>query len=97
MSEPGTNTRTSRHGDGETAFGHPEDKSVSGDNLAALGMRIMEGSASEAEQRHYAKRLIAVGERLRRRADGMRGEVVEGEVLVNAEIVTKTAPNPRWF
>ncbi len=66
-------------------------------DMAALGMRIMEGSASEAEQQHYAHRLIAVGERLRRRADGMRGEVVEDQVLANAEIIAKTTTNPRWF
>ena len=41
-------------------------------------MRIMEGSASAAEQECYAQRLITAGARLRRRA----GEtVIEGEVL----------------
>ena len=37
--------------------------------MAPLAMRIMEGSASLAEQRNYAERLIAIGERLRRRDD----------------------------
>lgn len=55
---------------------------VNGD-MAALGMRIIDGSASAAEQAHYAQRLIAAGERLQRRADGMGGVVVEGDVLVN--------------
>jgi len=40
----------------------------------------MEGSASAVEQQHYAHRLIAVGERLRRRAGGMKRAVIEGEV-----------------
>lgn len=55
-------------------------------DMAALGMRIMEGSASTAEQQHYAQRLIAAGGRLQRRADGMDGTVIEGEVLPNGPI-----------
>ena len=58
---------------------------INGD-MASLGLRVMEGSASPAEQRHYAERLIAVGQRLKRRADGMGGAVVEGEVLTAAPI-----------
>ncbi|MGH3797162.1 MAG: hypothetical protein ACRDSP_20000 [Pseudonocardiaceae bacterium] len=50
-------------------------------DMAALGMRIMEGSAGTVEQQHYAGRLIAAGERLWRRADGMAETVVEGETL----------------
>ncbi|MGH3976902.1 MAG: hypothetical protein ACRDS9_26820 [Pseudonocardiaceae bacterium] len=47
--------------------------------MAPLAMRVMDGSsASVAEQQDYAQRLIAAGERLRRRADGM-AQVVEGE------------------
>jgi hypothetical protein len=38
--------------------------------LAPLAMRIMEHAASAAEQADYAQRLIAAGERLRRRAAG---------------------------
>lgn len=66
-------------------------------DMAAFGMRLMEDSASIAEQQHYAHRLIAVGERLRRRANDTRGAVIEGEVLANTEIITNTTPNPRWF
>ena len=55
---------------------------VNGD-MASLGMRIIDGSASAAEQAHYAPRLIAAGERLPRRADGRGGVVIEGDVLVN--------------
>jgi hypothetical protein len=55
---------------------------INGD-MASLGLRVMEGSASPAEQRHYAERLIAVGQS---RADGMGGAVVEGEVLTAAPI-----------
>lgn len=46
-------------------------------------LRIMEGSASAAEQTCYAQRLIAAGERLRRRANGPSGVVIEGEVLAD--------------
>lgn len=50
-------------------------------DMASLGLRVVEGSASAAEQRHYAERLIAVGKRLQRRADGMGGAVIEGEAV----------------
>lgn len=36
--------------------------------MASLALRIMDGSASAAEQRDYAQRLIAAGERLGRRS-----------------------------
>ncbi|MGH3906642.1 MAG: hypothetical protein ACRDTE_21060 [Pseudonocardiaceae bacterium] len=49
-------------------------------DMAPLGMRIVDGSASGTEQRHYAERLMAAGEKLRRRADGLGGTVVEGEI-----------------
>lgn len=55
-------------------------------NMAPLAMRIMDGSASIAEQAHYAQRLIAVGERLRQRADETAGMVIEGEVLANGPL-----------
>jgi hypothetical protein len=49
--------------------------------LAPLAMRIMEHAASAAEQADYAQRLIAAGERLRRRAAGENAVVIEGEVV----------------
>ena len=49
--------------------------------LAPLAMRIIDGSASAAEQHDYAQRLIAAGERLRLRADEAAGVVIEGELL----------------
>lgn len=49
--------------------------------MTPLALRIMDGSASAAEQQEYAERLIAVGERLRWRAHEMAGMVVEGDVL----------------
>ncbi|MGH3815817.1 MAG: hypothetical protein ACRDUV_25770 [Pseudonocardiaceae bacterium] len=49
-------------------------------DMASLALRVMEGSAGPGEQQHYAQRLIAVGERLQRRADGMSGVVIEGDV-----------------
>lgn len=51
---------------------------INGD-MPTLGLRMMDGSAGAAEQEYYAQRLIAVGERLRRRAEGMVGVVIEGE------------------
>ncbi|MGH4012635.1 MAG: hypothetical protein ACRDSL_01580 [Pseudonocardiaceae bacterium] len=70
----------------------PEDRELLAElarintDMAALGMRIMEGSASAAEQQHYAQRLIAAGGRLWRRADSMGGTVIEGEILPNGPI-----------
>ncbi len=49
-------------------------------DMAPLALRIMNESASVAEQQHYAHRLIAVGERLQRRVDGMRGPVIAGRL-----------------
>ncbi|MGH3778699.1 MAG: hypothetical protein ACRDRR_23680 [Pseudonocardiaceae bacterium] len=66
-------------------------------DMAALALRVMEGSASAAEQRHYATRLIAAGERLQRRADGMGGAVIEGEVVAGASIaLPANAVEPEW-
>ena len=48
-------------------------------DLASLGMRIIDDSASGIEQRRYAERLIAAGERLRR-VDGLGATVSEGEI-----------------
>ncbi|MGH3777774.1 MAG: hypothetical protein ACRDRR_18930 [Pseudonocardiaceae bacterium] len=56
-------------------------------DMAPLAMRIMDSSASAAEQVRYAQRLIAVGERLGRRADEMTGTVVEGEVLADGPLI----------
>jgi hypothetical protein len=55
-------------------------------DMAPLAMRVMDGSASIAEQAHYAGRLISAGKRLQRRADRMAGTVVEGEVLANGSL-----------
>lgn len=52
-------------------------------DMAPFAMRIMDGSASAVEQQHYGQRLIAVGERLRWRADGIGATVIDGEVLAN--------------
>lgn len=54
--------------------------------MAPLAMRMMEGCASASEQQDYAQRLIAAGERLRRRADETAGTVIEGEVLANGPL-----------
>jgi hypothetical protein len=45
-------------------------------------MLVMEGSATAQEQRIFAQRLIAAGERLHHRADESERVVIDGEVIV---------------
>lgn len=52
-------------------------------DMVSLALRIMDDSASAAEQQHYAQRLIAAGERLQRRTNEIGRAVVEGDVLVD--------------
>lgn len=52
--------------------------------MASLALRIMDGSATAGEQRDYAQRLIAAGERLQARVDEMNFLVIDGEVMVSA-------------
>lgn len=54
--------------------------------MTPLAMRIMDDSASAAEQQSYAQRLIAAGERLQRRADETPGIIIEGDVLVSGPV-----------
>lgn len=54
--------------------------------MAPLAMCIMDGTATATEQHNYAQCLIAAGEQLQRRADGMSGAVVEGEVLTTGSL-----------
>ncbi|MGH3800829.1 MAG: hypothetical protein ACRDTD_11945 [Pseudonocardiaceae bacterium] len=49
-------------------------------DMASLALRIMEGTASAAEQQHYAQRLITAGERLQLRADKTGEMIIDGEV-----------------
>ena len=55
-------------------------------DMAPFAMRVMDGSASSAEQTHYAQRLIAAGKRLQRRANETTGMVIDGEVLANGPL-----------
>ncbi len=55
-------------------------------DMPALALRMMEGSASAAEQHSYAQRLIAAGQQLQRRAHRMRGVVIEGQALATETI-----------
>ena len=55
-------------------------------DIAPLALRIMDNSASAAEQQHYAQRLIVAGERLQRRANEIGEAIIEGEVLVDERI-----------
>lgn len=63
--------------------------------MAPLALRIMDGSASAAEQARYAQRLIAAGQRLQRRAEGMSG-VIDGENVANGplDLPVLTAAEP---
>lgn len=66
-------------------------------DMVSLGLRIMEGSASAVEQQHYAQRLIAAGERLRRRADEMNHPVIEGEALADISLALPARTvEPDW-
>lgn len=55
-------------------------------DIAPLAMGIMDGSAGAAEQAHYARRLIAAGERLQHRADETATTAIEGEALANGPL-----------
>lgn len=55
--------------------------------MASLALRIIDGSATAGEQRDYAQRLIAAGERLRYRVDKMSYPVIDGEVTGSAALV----------
>lgn len=50
-------------------------------DVAPLAMRVMEGSATVEEQYSFAGRMVALGERLKRRAAATGGVVIDGEVL----------------
>lgn len=62
-------------------------------DMTTLALRIMEGSASTREQASYAERLIAAGERLRRRAEAMGGTVIEGDVVEEQVALTSRDVN----
>lgn len=55
-----------------------EPARLNGD-MAPLALRMLEGTATGAQQRHYAQRLIAAGERLQRRADKAGAMVIDGQ------------------
>ncbi|MDQ3152379.1 MAG: hypothetical protein M3R63_11885 [Actinomycetota bacterium] len=53
-------------------------------DVPSLAMRMMDGSAEAGEQHDCARRLIALGERLHRRAE-CGGYVVDGETVIDGE------------
>ncbi|MGH3775651.1 MAG: hypothetical protein ACRDRR_07930 [Pseudonocardiaceae bacterium] len=67
-------------------------------DVVPAAMRVMDDSATAEEQRELGDRLIAVGERLRRRGDGMNCAVVEGEVLgdVSLALPAHSVEPPDW-
>ncbi|MDQ3763352.1 MAG: hypothetical protein M3460_17500 [Actinomycetota bacterium] len=65
-------------------------------DMAPLALRIMDGSASVAEQRHYAQRLIGGGQRFKRRADGMEGAVIDGDVVNGSISLPAHTVEPDW-
>jgi hypothetical protein len=52
--------------------------------MAPLAMRIMDGTASAAEQQDYARRLITAGQWLHRRAARIGATIINGQVVTNA-------------
>ena len=66
-------------------------------DMAPLALRIMEGSASAAQQQHYAQRLIAAGERLHRRLDRAGAMIIEGEVQGGSPVaLPQHTVEPDW-
>lgn len=63
-------------------------------DMASLALRITDESASGAEQSYYAQRLIAGGERLKRRADGMGDSIIEGEFVIEPIALPAHAVEP---
>ena len=64
-------------------------------DVVPLAMRVMEDSATAQEQRVFAQRLIAAGERLHHRADESERVVIDGEVIVgdNGALCASTETN----
>lgn len=66
-------------------------------DVVPVAMRVMDNSATTEEQWTLGSRLIAVGERLRRRADESNRTVVEGEVLEDTSLVLPLhSVEPDW-
>jgi hypothetical protein len=65
--------------------------------MAPFAMRIMEDTATADEQHDFARRLIAAGQWLQRRADPMRRTVVDGEVVASAPLrLPGLSIEPAW-
>lgn len=56
-------------------------------DVVSLAMKLMDGKLTAEEQYSFAGRMMALSERLKRRADATDGVAVDGEVLG----VTRTA------
>lgn len=55
-------------------------------DMSELALRMMQGSASSAEQQHYAQRLILAGQRLYRRSEEASRLILEGEDLITRSL-----------
>lgn len=70
-------------------------------DVALLAVRITLGSATAHEQKIFAERLIAAGERLRRRADESERVVIDEEAVfatargLPTDTETSAVPHPR--
>jgi hypothetical protein len=66
-------------------------------DVVPVAMRVMDDSATAEEQRTLGERLIAVGERLRCRADGVNRTVVDGEVVGDVSLALPVhTVEPNW-
>jgi hypothetical protein len=54
--------------------------------MVPFAIRIMEGTASADEHHDFARRLIAAGQWVQRRAERTPGAVVDGDVLANGPL-----------
>ncbi len=67
-------------------------------DVVLVAMRVMDDSATDEEQKVLGERLIAVGERLRRRADGMGGVIIESEVSADVSLALPAhTVEPDWI
>lgn len=67
-------------------------------DMVPLAMKMLDGSATADEQYSFSRRLMALGERLGRRANVTGGMVVDGEVSDSRSITlpASTIESAHW-